>query len=147
MAFSPYFPGPYQSPATPYQVQAMQQQLAAMQQPTQQQSSGIIWVQGTEAMKSYPVAAGQSVLLMDSESNCFGIKTVDASGMPLPLRIFDYKERNVVSNAAVATPATSFDGSVFVTRDEFESRIAQICAEYGAKKKQPVKKEAEANVE
>ena len=61
------------------------------QQP-QQQNNGLIWVQGIEAMKSYPVAPGQSVLLMDSESNCFGIKTADVSGMPLPLRIFDYSE-------------------------------------------------------
>lgn len=29
------------------------------QQP-QQQNSGLIWVQGIEAMKSYPVAPGQS---------------------------------------------------------------------------------------
>lgn len=30
---------------------------------------------------------------MDSESNSFFIKSADTSGMPLPLRIFDYQER------------------------------------------------------
>lgn len=98
-----------------------------MQQPAQQ-NNGIIWVQGIEAMKSYPVNAGQSVLLMDAETSCFGIKTVDASGMPQPLRIFDYTER--VQKAPESVPAATFDASGFVTREEFEARIAQIRAEY-----------------
>ena len=95
----------------------------------QQQSSGLIWVQGIEAMKSYPVSPGQSTLLMDSESNCFGIKTVDTSGMPLPLRIFDYKERT----GQQAQPATIPDTSEFITREEFESRIAEIIPKRKAK--------------
>ena len=94
--------------------------------PTSTSNNGLIWVQGIEAMKSYPVQAGQSALLMDSESNCFGIKTVDASGMPLPLRVFDYKER---TQAAPQAPTTAVnDTSAFITREEFESRIAEITA-------------------
>ena len=65
MPYNPYYPQSY----SPYQ-QAMPQ----YQQ--QQNSSGLIWVQGIEAMKSYPVTPGQSVLLMDSESNCFGINRI-----------------------------------------------------------------------
>ena len=129
MAF-PYYPAGYQ----PYQPQMNYQQ----------QSNGIIWVQGIEAMKSYPVSAGQSVLLMDSESNCFGIKTADASGMPLPLRIFDYKER-IAQNAHNATTAAAIDTSGFVTREEFEARIAQICA--ADSKRRTQKKEAAENGE
>ena len=102
--------------------------LPQYQQP-QQQSSGLIWVQGIEAMKSYPVSPGQSALLMDSESNCFGIKTVDTSGMPLPLRIFDYKERT----SQQAQPAPIPDTSEFITREEFESRIAEIIPKRKAK--------------
>lgn len=126
----PYFPAGYQ----PYQPQMNYQQ----------QSNGIIWVQGIEAMKSYPVSAGQSVLLMDSESNCFGIKTADASGMPLPLRIFDYKER-IAQNAQNAPKAAVIDTSGFVTREEFEARIAQICA--SDSKRKPQKKEVADNGE
>ena len=104
----------YNNPYMPYQYQ------------TSTNNNGLIWVQGIEAMKSYPVQAGQSALLMDSESNCFGIKTVDASGMPLPLRVFDYKER---TQAAPQAPATAVnDTSAFITREEFESRIAEITA-------------------
>ena len=67
-----------------------------MSQPTGQSSPStppIIWVQGEEGAKAYMVAAGNSVLLMDSENSAFYIKSTDASGMPLPLRAFDYKER------------------------------------------------------
>lgn len=56
-------------------------------------SSNVQWVQGENAAKSYPVGIGQSVLLMDSENSVFYIKSTDQSGMPMPLRIFDYSER------------------------------------------------------
>jgi hypothetical protein len=110
------------------------------QQP-QQQSNGLIWVQGIEAMKSYPVAPGQSVLLMDSESNCFGIKTVDTSGMPLPLRIFDYKERT--GQQTQPSPSPQVDTSAFITREEFESRIAEIIPKRKPTKNEGVEKNAE----
>lgn len=127
----PYFPASY-----PYQPQMMQNY--------QQQQNGIIWVQGIEAMKSYPVGAGQSVLLMDSESNCFGIKTADASGMPLPLRIFDYTERKATQERVREPQSASVDLSAYVTREELEARIAQICASSGSKKQ---KKEDTENAE
>ena len=55
--------------------------------------NGIIWVQGEEGAKGYLVAPGENRLLMDSENSTFYIKSTDASGMPLPLRVFDYTER------------------------------------------------------
>lgn len=120
----PYFPATY-GMNYPYQPQMMQ----SYQQPAQQ--GGLVWVQGIEGAKSHPVGAGQSVLLMDSESNCFFIKSADASGMPLPLRVFDYTERTV-NNAPKTAQETrtepSIDLSAYVTRDELESRISEIMA-------------------
>lgn len=123
MAF-PYYPVNYPYPQM-YQNQYSPQ--------TQQQNSGLIWVQGIEAAKSYPVSAGQSVLLMDSESNAFFIKTADASGMPLPLRAFDYTERtanNTPKKERETHTEQTVDLSDYLTRQEFEARIAQIYAEY-----------------
>ena len=109
----PYIPYGYQPG---YYGQAMPDQLAqlrqnAYQQPMMgqvaQQTQGtpsIIWVQGEEGAKAYMVAAGNSVLLMDSENSAFYIKSTDASGMPLPLRVFDYKER---TTAAKTPPQTA----------------------------------------
>lgn len=118
--FNPYFPASY----NPFQQAAMQQYQQVMQ-PQIQSNGGLIWVQGIEGAKSHSIGPGQSVLLMDSESNSFFIKSADTSGMPLPLRIFDYTERTVQS-APQALSAAVNDTSVFVTREEFETRIAEI---------------------
>lgn len=112
----PFYPATYQNPY-------MQQY-----QP-QQQSGGLIWVQGEAGAKSYPVSAGQSVLLMDSESNRFFIKSADVSGMPLPLRIFDYTERKDAVKQPDSATAAGLDVSRFVTHEELESRIAAILAQ------------------
>ena len=118
MPYNSYFPTNY----NPYQQAAMQQ----YQQPAQQ-NGGLTWVQGIEGAKSHFVSPGQSVLLMDSESNSFFIKSADVSGMPLPLRIFDYKERTV-QQAPQQPTAAVIDTSSYITREEFEQRIAQITA-------------------
>lgn len=88
----------------------------------QAQNSAINWVQGESGAKSFGVLPGQSALLMDSEDSVFYIKTADASGMPLPLRIFDYKERMPVSK--IDTPIQKQQD--YVTRDELEKRLAEV---------------------
>lgn len=55
-------------------------------------SGGIVWVQGESGAKSFSVAPNNTVLLMDSEENKFYLKSADSSGVPLPLRTFDYTE-------------------------------------------------------
>ena len=94
--YNPYF--------QPYQPMDQLSQLRGQQQ----HSGGIVWVQGLEAAKSYMVAPGASVMLMDSESQTFYIKSTDPSGMPLPLRVFEYKER------------TSQQPVDYITRQEFD---------------------------
>lgn len=87
-------------------------------QPMPQSGNGPIWVQGETGAKSYLVAPGNTVMLMDSENEVFYLKSADNSGMPLPLRTFDYKER---TQQTVPPPSTEY-----ITRDEFERRIASI---------------------
>lgn len=106
---------------TPQVVQQPQQA-----QPVQQGS--INWVQGEAGAKSFNVLAGQTVMLMDSEDNVFYIKSTDASGMPLPLRIFDYKERTTTNTPVnpVVSQTPELDMSNFITREEFEDRINSL---------------------
>lgn len=124
--YSPgYMPGYYQMgqqmpPPMPDQLAQLRQ---GYQTPAQQQPAPIIWVQGEEAAKSYLCAPGNSVLLMDSEKSSFYIKTVDASGMPQPLRIFDYTERGKM----VPQKAEAADER-FVTREEFDALRARFDA-------------------
>lgn len=88
------------------------------------QNSGINWVQGLAGAKSFLVGAGNSALLMDSEEQVFYIKSTDQSGMPLPLRVFDYKER---TNTSPETPLNNtFSSTEYVTKDELEKRLQQI---------------------
>jgi len=86
-----------------------------------QPDTNIIWVQGESGGKAYPVQNGKSAVLFDSESERFFIKTVDASGMPQPLRIFSYSETNETE-----VKNTSIDTSQFITRDEFEEAIESL---------------------
>lgn len=109
--------------------QQMPQQMPQMQAAPQpaQQTSPIIWVQGEAGAKSYLVAPGNTVMLLDSENSTFYLKSADASGMPMPLRIFDYTERTATGqNQPVSGVQQNMDK--FVTRDEFERRMAEIAA-------------------
>lgn len=96
---------------------AMPDMLGQFKAPPPQQNNGLTWVQGETGAKSYMVGPGQSALLMDSESMRFYLKSADNSGMPQPLRIFEYKE-------VTGSPAP--DPGPYITREEFEARISQI---------------------
>lgn len=84
-------------------------------QPQQNQNNGIIWVQGLAGAKSYLITPGTNVLLMDSENPVFYIKSADAAGMPMPLRVFDYKERK-------EEPEPKNDER-YVTRQEYQNLL------------------------
>ena len=114
------------------QLQAQQYQMPQIQQTAQppQTNQGILWVQGEAAARSYLVAPNTTVLLMDSESQTFYLKSTDRSGMPMPLRIFDYTERttqqNVPQNAQQAAQRVQEDlDSKYVTREEYSRLQAQ----------------------
>lgn len=126
MGYNNYmFPQGYQPAIIPqYQAAVPQIQQNAPQQQAQPQNNGIIWVQGELAAKGYPVAPNQSVLLMDSEQSAFYIKSADNAGMPQPLRIFDYSERN--ANQVLTQQPTQKPEQNFVTHTEFEEKLEEI---------------------
>ena len=105
-------------------------------QPMQQQSSQIIWVSGEAGAKSYLVAPGNTVMLLDAENSVFYLKSADASGMPLPLRIFDYKERTTTAQQTFggSVTAESLNLDNFVTRKEFDELKASIASQPTPKK-------------
>lgn len=123
MAYNNYFPMGYQPQIYP---QSYPQQNF---QPQNNQNNGVTWVQGIEGAKAHPVAAGQAVLLMDSDSNCLYLKSADQTGMP-SLRIFDYKERTNMpqeqKNDDLSAFARKEDLSVYVTKDELKKAISDI---------------------
>lgn len=94
------------------------QQMQNYQLNTQQANNGIVWVQGEAGARAYPVAAGNSVMLLDSESPVFYIKSTDNTGMPTPLRIFDFTERT--QTAIQTTPAAPTLENDFATKADLQ---------------------------
>lgn len=109
MAYTPYIPQFY-----PQQGTTNMQYYPAQQ--NNQSNNSIIWVQGEQAAKAYPVSAGQSILLMDSENPLMYIKSTDQSGMPLPLRIFEIREK-IQNGNQQPIPKPNID---YVPRSEFD---------------------------
>lgn len=105
MAYNNYYPQFYPSAQPNFQ---QTQQV--------QHSVGMIWVQGENSAKAYPVSAGNSIPLFDSENPVIYIKSVDQSGMPLPLRIFDYTERSQMRPNTQEEQKTDY-----ISRSEFNA--------------------------
>lgn len=109
--YTNYFPATYQ-PVYPQQIQY--QQPVQQVQPQQPQGNGIVWVQGEGAARSYLLAPNTSIVLFDSESPAFYIKTTDQSGMPT-LRKFTFEE--ITGSEQVPTQKADVE---FATKEEVE---------------------------
>jgi len=117
--FSPQYS---QTPMNNMQMNNMQMQ-PQMQQP-QSNNAGFVWVQGEAAAKAYPVAAGNSVLLMDSEAPVLYMKSTDVSGRPLPMETYDLvKRENVV---AQQPKQPQIDLSEYVKMSDLESKVKEL---------------------
>ena len=121
---APYYPAAGAMPDNLAQLRNQQPMAQLPMQQPQAQENGLNWVQGIEGAKSWYVPPGKNALLMDSEAQMFYIKTVDASGMPAPLRVFQYSE---VTQPTTPPPATApANLSDFVTRKELEQILANL---------------------
>ena len=118
MAYNPYFPIGYNNN---YPQSIPQQQIIPQPATPQNQNTSLIWVQGEAGAKSYLVAPNSTVMLMDSESERFFLKSADASGMPAPLRIFEFRE--------VTASGSSTAGPEYVTKAEFDEFKAEFLKE------------------
>lgn len=117
------YPQPYQDRLA--QLQSQYNQTIPQQQMTQQQpiNQGLLWVQGEAGAKSYLVAPSTTVLLMDSESQRFYLKSTDGSGMP-NLRTFEYTEVLPNTPQSSQTFHENLDDK-YVTREEYSSLQAK----------------------
>ena len=120
-SYNNYFPQTYSN--SPYVYSATAAPANTWVQPTSAptQLGAINWVQGEAGARSVPVPAGQKALLMDSETNVFYVKSSDTSGMPLPLRVFEYKEID-----KVATSTADGREDKYVTHEELNKILAEL---------------------
>lgn len=93
-----------------------QMQNTGWNMPVQQQASNgsfmTVIVNGEAGANTYPVAAGNTVLLIDFNTRQFWLKTTDPNSVPQPLRSFKFEE------VVQATP-TQQDAGNYVTKAEF----------------------------
>lgn len=129
--YNNYFPQSYANTMYGYSNNITPTQPITAPTMTQNQLGAINWVQGEAGARSVPVAAGQKVLLMDSENNVFYVKSSDASGMPLPLRTFEYKE----VGAETASLTTSAPNE-YVTHEELKQVLEELKQQITPKKEE-----------
>lgn len=146
--YAPFYRSPYYNPM---QADATNQYNQQIPQPmmSQQGNSGLLWVQGEGGAKSFPVVPNTTVMLMDSEAKKFYLKSADASGVPLPLRTFLYEEQTDAFQTNSNAPIFASDKSAeeFITRKEFEEKMALMASQFKCRKKaSDSEKEVEGNV-
>lgn len=119
MAYNNGFPMTYQQMYQPsYQPQMSQNQ----------PNTGIIWIQGESAAKSYLVAPNTTVVLFDSESQTIYLKSADATGLP-SMRVLDYTIRDQkAQNGVFSQPVGDFatKGEMDALRAELEQIKARL---------------------
>ena len=129
MAYGSIYPATYQPMY--YQQPTMQAPQQPAQPIQQQNQSSIVWVQGEAGAKAYPVAAGNSVLLMDSENPVLYMKSTDSSGKPLPIETYDLVKREPVSyqpipQAQVQQKMPDIDLSNYVKNEDLEAKVMEL---------------------
>lgn len=82
-------------------------------------TSGLNWVQGEAGAKSWFVAPGATVLLMDSENQRFYLKSADMNGMPA-MKTYEYVE------VGSHKPVEDQPAAGFVTVEAFEQFRADV---------------------
>lgn len=137
MAYNSYFPMGYQ----PMMYQQQQQPMFPPQnqpntvdynrglgnpQPAQNNAqSPFIWVSGEAGGKGYPVGPNQTAVLWDSEAPVIYIKSADGNGMP-SIKVIDYTVRGEARRNELLQSEPHVDLSGYVTKQEFEKRLAEI---------------------
>lgn len=114
MNYYPTYNGPYTVPQT----------MAPIQNQPQTQNT-FVWVQGEEAARNYPVAPGNTVVLIESDKPIMYMKSADLSGRPQPIQIRylvseeDYRKIQNGSNLSVNDDA-------YVTKEYFEKKMSEL---------------------
>ena len=118
-----YYPNMY-TPYNPYQYlpQYTPPTPAQNTQPTQQISTGIIWVSNEQEAQNYPVAPNNAVALWDSVNPVIYLKQSDAAGRP-NIKVYDLKER---TDPSAEAPKQVLINDNYVEKTELESLKTEL---------------------
>lgn len=97
-----------------------QQSFVPYQQPPTNNTVSVVTVQGEAGARVYPVAAGNTVLLIDFDMKKFWLKSTDQNGMPSRFVSFTFTED-------IKPPS---DNGQFISRNEFDDLKKSIDAQF-----------------
>ena len=92
--------------------------------PQNQTQNLFAWIQGEDAAMKFPVAPGNTVVLIDSDKPIMYMKTTDLSGRPQPMEIrylVNKEDYDKIQNGGLSSP----NPSDFVTKATFEKYISE----------------------
>lgn len=98
---------------------------------------------GSNSAKAYPVMPGKTILLMDSEESKFFLKTMEANGVPKPLREFKYEEVFEANDIPIAKEVTP----EYVTKEDFNAFADKMISMISERKPRYEKKGGPRNAE
>lgn len=128
MAWNPqsYFPMGYQQYQP--QMQSPQMQVPQMMTPPTIRAE-IVQVDNEQAAANYPVGAGASQMMIARDDSAIFVKTATPNGQ-YTLDVFQKR--------APAPTQPQFDATAYVTREEFEARLAALNAPRKERDDEPV---------
>ena len=102
--------------------------------PVQQKgiTSVAVIANGEAGANDYPVAAGNTAVLIDFNVGKFWLKTTDVYGRPLPLEDYSFYK-----NAVSQTPVPEQNQNEYVRKEDFDNlttMFAKLCQELGVDK-------------
>lgn len=83
----------------------------------------IAQVNSEEQVNSYPVAAGNTVLLIDFAHQTFYLKSTNMNGVPMPVQTADWKYRQTAPVQTIQNEPNSVTRQEF---DELKGMLAQV---------------------
>ena len=111
----------YSGPGQAYQPQSVVQ--------VPQTQNTFAWIQGEEAAKAYPVAPGNTLVLIDSDKPVMYMKTADLSGRPQPMQIrylVSKEEFDKIHNVNTINQ----NEEEFVTKEYFDKKMSELDDKY-----------------
>ena len=129
VTYPQYYPQyqPYQLPQYQQQVQPIQQQQTQQGMTPPTVHADIVQVSGEAEAANYPVAAGASQMMVAKDDSMIFVKTAFANGQ---------STLDVYVKRPPAAPEKPVDLSLYVTREELESRLAALSAPKRTAKKE-----------
>ena len=124
-----YYTNPGWVVTPPYQPQSV----TPIQNQPQMQNT-FAWIQGEEAARNYPVAPGNTVVLIDSDKPVMYMKTTDLSGRPQQMQIrylVSKEDFDKLQNGASFSQNTD----EYVTKEYFERKMSELDSKFVARRR------------